>query len=143
MIYQYFHNNGGWYSSKLIYFVGEGDDKTVLITGYDEEEALRYPIHYEMNVASRISINNITDGDNVIDASNSYVSTDWNGTEYVDTIYVYGTNETLGTDLVIENVYEDVTFTYELVDDSDTYVGKLTATYKSQTKTYFVKYVQN
>lgn len=111
---------------------------TILLDG---EEIVSYPMCYEKNISGYIQYESITDGDNYI--VNYYTDEYWDSAlrEYYDVLEIYGENESLGN-LEIQNAHEEVSLTYETVEDSNRGVGKLIATYKSQTKVLWVRYYQ-
>ncbi len=127
-------------SDALSYEVITEGDENYLVIFINEEELVRYPVYYEENISEYISIQNVVDGDNYI--SSIYTDSIWNGSDYTYYLYVYGENETLGADVQITNYYDELELSYEPVEDSEEYVGKMTATYKSQTRIYWVKYTQ-
>lgn len=90
-----------------------------------------YYISYTQYIPQLEEISNLTDGDN-------YISDWYKEGNY---IYVYGAAASLGAP-VLHFADDNVTSTYQAIENEEAYVGKFTVSYGEHTREYFVKYTQ-
>lgn len=118
--------------------VTRGDAHEVLIL-LDGEEIERYPIYYEWDIFRAVRGLAITDAGNyIVDWDVDYAYDEYGRYDILD---VYGENPQPGN-LTVAAGDADVSVVYTPVADSERGIGRLTVTYLTQSKEYWVNYSQ-
>ena len=119
--------------------VTEGETPYICIK-QGENELVRYPLYYEKDM-DYINLNRVSDGDNYIVNYYYGYNYDQDGRE-IQTLNIYGENAALESPMFDFEEADGLQSSYEVITDSEEYVGKLTVTYMTQSKVYWVKYMQ-
>ncbi|MGN0483362.1 MAG: Ig-like domain-containing protein [Lachnospiraceae bacterium] len=124
-------------NGNLTYTVDASGKQPKLLVKQADKILAEYVVEYEKEIAS-IAITEITASDNIITSFDFDYGWDETDAQY-DILHVTGKNDTVGT-LTAKPSDQAATVKFESLKDDARGSAKLTVTYKSQTKVYYIQY---
>lgn len=115
----------------------EGYVKVITVKNHVLNIAKQYYVSYKEYVPSLLPNNVKAEGNCISDWEFDYDDNEQG--EEIEYIYISGLEDTLGNPVFTYNDSE-IQSTYQPLENDETYTGKLTVTYRTHTKIYFIKY---